>query len=246
MSITRIKGFADMFPPESDTFTRLENTAREVFFRYGFVELRTPIVEFTELFQRSIGEETDVVQKEMYTFADRKGRSLTLRPEATAGVMRAYIEAGLVNREAVSRLFTTGPMFRYERPQKGRMRQFHQINCECLGSHSPYTDAELISMLLRFLGALGLRDLTLKLNSLGCAQCPRSAAGLSGRGGQGGPLSGLRPPGGDQPPARAGLQTARLSDHYGRGPAFAGLQLSGVPGALRHGAGPAHSGGPAL
>ena len=171
MSITRIKGFADMFPPESDTFTRLENTAREVFFRYGFVELRTPIVEFTELFQRSIGEETDVVQKEMYTFADRKGRSLTLRPEATAGVMRAYIEAGLVNREAVSRLFTTGPMFRYERPQKGRMRQFHQINCECLGSHSPYTDAELISMLLRFLGALGLRDLTLKLNSLGCAQC---------------------------------------------------------------------------
>lgn len=109
MSITRIKGFADMFPPESDTFTRLENTAREVFFRYGFVELRTPIVEFTELFQRSIGEETDVVQKEMYTFADRKGRSLTLRPEATAGVMRAYIEAGLVNREAVSRLFTTAP-----------------------------------------------------------------------------------------------------------------------------------------
>ena len=171
MSIARIKGFADMFPPDSDQFTRIENTARSVFGRYGFVELRTPLLEFTELFCRSIGEETDVVQKEMYTFPDRKGRSLTLRPEATAGVMRAYIESGLTNREPVSRLFTTGPMFRYERPQKGRMRQFHQINCECLGSHSPMADAELVSMLLRFLSDLGLTDLTLKMNSLGCSEC---------------------------------------------------------------------------
>ncbi len=171
MSIARIKGFADMFPPDSDQFTRIENTARQVFSRYGFVELRTPLLEFTELFCRSIGEETDVVQKEMYTFPDRKGRSLTLRPEATAGVMRAYIESGLTNREPVSRLFTTGPMFRYERPQKGRMRQFHQINCECLGSHSPMADAELVSMLLRFLSDLGLTDLTLKINSLGCSEC---------------------------------------------------------------------------
>ena len=171
MSIARIKGFADMFPPDSDQFTRIENTARQVFGRYGFVELRTPLLEFTELFCRSIGEETDVVQKEMYTFPDRKGRSLTLRPEATAGVMRAYIESGLTNREPVSRLFTTGPMFRYERPQKGRMRQFHQINCECLGSHNPMADAELVSMLLRFLSDLGLTDLTLKMNSLGCSEC---------------------------------------------------------------------------
>lgn len=171
MSIARIKGFADMFPPDSDQFTRIENTARQVFGRYGFVELRTPLLEFTELFCRSIGKETDVVQKEMYTFPDRKGRSLTLRPEATAGVMRAYIESGLTNREPVSRLFTTGPMFRYERPQKGRMRQFHQINCECLGSHSPMADAELVSMLLRFLSDLGLTDLTLKMNSLGCSEC---------------------------------------------------------------------------
>ena len=163
MSIARIKGFADMFPPQSDNFTRMENCARDIFGRYGFVELRTPLVEFTELFQRSIGEETDVVQKEMYTFPDRKGRSLTLRPEATAGVMRAYIESGLNSREAVSRLFTTGPMFRYERPQKGRMRQFHQINCECLGTQSPLADAELIIMLMRFLRALGLKDLGLKL-----------------------------------------------------------------------------------
>lgn len=179
MSIARIKGFADMFPPDSDQFTRIENTARGVFGRYGFVELRTPLLEFTELFCRSIGEETDVVQKEMYTFPDRKSRSLTLRPEATAGVMRAYIESGLTNREPVSRLFTTGPMFRYERPQKGRMRQFHQINCECLGSHSPMADAELVSMLLRFLSDLGLTDLTLKINSLGCSECrPKFKAAL--------------------------------------------------------------------
>lgn len=168
---TRSKGFADMFPPESDNFTRMENCAREIFGRYGFVELRTPLVEYTELFQRSIGAETDVVQKEMYTFPDRKGRSLSLRPEATAGVMRAYIESGLHSREPVSRLFTTGPMFRYERPQKGRMRQFHQINCECLGTQSPLADAELIGMLMSFLGALGLGKLTLALNSLGCAEC---------------------------------------------------------------------------
>ena len=170
-SIARIKGFADMFPPESLAFSRMEKMGRKIFSRYGFVELRTPILEFTELFQRSIGEETDVVQKEMYTFPDKKGRSLTLRPEATAGVMRAYAESGLANRESVSRLFSYGPMFRYERPQKGRMRQFHQINCECLGSDSPFADAEIISMLLQFLHALHLGDITLKMNSLGCAQC---------------------------------------------------------------------------
>lgn len=167
----RIKGFADMYPPQSTLFTRMENTAREIFSRYGFVELRTPVLEYTDLFKRSIGEETDVVQKEMFTFPDRKGRMMTMRPEATAGVMRAYVEDARYSRESVSRLFTTGPMFRYERPQKGRMRQFHQINCECLGSHSPYADADLIIMLTRFLTALGLKDLTLKLNSLGCAHC---------------------------------------------------------------------------
>jgi histidyl-tRNA synthetase len=171
MSIQRVKGFADLFPPASSAFTRMESCARAVFDRYGFVELRTPLLEYTELFQRSLGEETDVVSKEMFTFVDRKGRSLTLRPEATAGVVRAFIEDGRANREAVSRLFTIGPMFRYERPQMGRMRQFHQINCECLGPDSPVADAELISMLMRFLSDIGVRDLGLKLNSLGCAEC---------------------------------------------------------------------------
>ncbi len=168
--ITAIKGFADLFSPESDTFTHMESVARDIFFRYGFTELRTPLLERTELFSRGIGTETDVVQKEMYTFPDRKGRSLTLRPEATAGVMRAYIEGGR-SGDAVTKLFTTGPMFRYERPQKGRMRQFHQINCECLGPAEPYADAEMITMVMRFLEALGIGNLTLQLNSLGCPSC---------------------------------------------------------------------------
>lgn len=168
---TRIKGFADMFPPDSDVFTRMETLARRIFGQCGFVELRTPVLEYTDLFKRSIGEETDVVQKEMFTFPDRKGRMMTMRPEATAGVMRAYIESSLHTRESVSRLFTTGPMFRYERPQKGRMRQFHQINCECLGSDSPYADADLILMLTRYIRALGLKDVSLKINSLGCSRC---------------------------------------------------------------------------
>ena len=169
-NVTAIKGFADLFSPDSDAFTHMEAVARETFSRYGFTELRTPLLERTELFCRGIGTETDVVQKEMYTFPDRKGRSLTLRPEATAGVMRAYIESGR-SGDAVTKLFTIGPMFRYERPQKGRMRQFHQINCECLGPSEPYADAELVTMAMRFLEALGLKDLSLQLNSLGCPTC---------------------------------------------------------------------------
>ena len=170
-TVIGIKGFADLFPPESSCFTAIEAAAYRVFRRYGYVELRTPVVEHTELFCRSIGAETDVVQKEMYTFADRKARSLTLRPEATAGVMRAYIASGLHSREPFSKLFSFGPMFRYERPQKGRMRQFHQINCECLGAHAPQTDAEVISMLMAFLREIGIEDASLQLNSLGCAAC---------------------------------------------------------------------------
>ncbi|GFM38580.1 histidine--tRNA ligase [Desulfovibrio psychrotolerans] len=170
-TVQKIKGFADMFSPESDAFTFMEGVGREVFGSYGYTELRTPILERTELFKRSIGDETDVVQKEMYTFDDRKGRSLTMRPEATAGVMRAYIEANVHAQEQVAKLFTFGPMFRYERPQKGRMRQFHQINCECLGPDEPYADAEVILMLMTFLTRIGLTELSLEINSLGCREC---------------------------------------------------------------------------
>ncbi|MBG0777344.1 MAG: histidine--tRNA ligase [Desulfovibrionaceae bacterium] len=170
-AITKIKGFADLFPPDSTAMLRMESAAREVFGRHGYQEIRTPILEKTELFARSIGEETDVVQKEMYTFPDRKGRSLTMRPEATAGVLRAYVENKVYARETVSKLFTFGPMFRYERPQKGRMRQFHQLNCELLGAEEPHADAEVVVMLWDFLGTLGIPDLALELNSLGCREC---------------------------------------------------------------------------
>ncbi len=167
----RVKGFADIYGQDVARFNIMESCARNTFAKYGFNELRTPVLEQTGLFLRSIGTETDVVQKEMFTFPDRKGRSITLRPEATAGVMRAFLEESLDRNNPVARLFTIGPMFRYERPQKGRMRQFHQINCECLGSQSPYADAELICMLLNFLEAIDIRSLKLKINSLGCKKC---------------------------------------------------------------------------
>jgi histidyl-tRNA synthetase len=170
--LRRIKGFADLLPDECRVYSHMEQTAHEVFTRYGCQEIRIPILEKTELFARSIGGETDIVQKEMYTFADRKDRSLTLRPEATAGVLRAYIEENLhAQGEETVKLYTTGPMFRYERPQKGRMRQFHQINVEAVGQAAPQLDAEMILMLTMFLRNLGLTSLTLQINSLGCPDC---------------------------------------------------------------------------
>lgn len=169
--LARLKGFADLYGSELDKYALMEEIARLIFPRYGFGEIRPPVLESTSLFQRGIGAETDVVKKEMFTFEDRKGRSLTLRPEATAGVLRAAAAAGLARPGQIARLFTIGPMFRYERPQKGRMRQFHQINAECLGSDSPYADVELIGMLMQFLRQLDLTDLTLKINSLGCRDC---------------------------------------------------------------------------
>ncbi len=170
-TIRRINGFADLFEPESLVFSFLEETCRRVFSRYGFHEVRVPVMEQTQLFSRSIGTETDVVQKEMYTFPDSSGTLQSLRPEATAGVMRAYIAASLHARETVSRLYTYGPMFRCERPQKGRMRQFHQVDCELLGTQAPTADAEVICLLLDYMEALGIGNLRLHLNSLGCSAC---------------------------------------------------------------------------
>jgi histidyl-tRNA synthetase len=169
--IKKIKGFTDLFPPEVDKYLFMEEVAREVFSLYGFKEIRIPIVEKTELFARSIGDDTDVVQKEMFSFPDRKGRILSLRPEATAGVVRAYIENKIYRAESLSKFFTVGPMFRYERPQKGRQRQFHQINVEAFGSSSPYLDAEIIGMLWEFLKRLNLSGILLEINSLGCREC---------------------------------------------------------------------------
>ncbi len=169
--IQALKGFGDLFGKDADMFTFMENKAREVFGLFSYEEVRTPLVESTDLFCRSIGEETDVVGKEMYTFTDKGQRSITLRPEATAGVMRAFVESKMYTPGSVHKLFTTGPMFRYERPQKGRMRQFHQLNCECLGSPEPENDAEVILMLHHFLNEIGISDFIMHVNSLGCNEC---------------------------------------------------------------------------
>ena len=169
--INSVKGFRDILPPETEKWRRVEETAYEVFQAFGFREIRIPLLEKTELFSRGIGESTDIVEKEMYTFRDRGEESLTLRPEATASVVRAYLEHNIYSAESVSKLFTIGPMFRRERPQKGRYRQFHQIDAEILGTDDPHADAELIVMLAHFLQKLGLRHISLEINSLGCPKC---------------------------------------------------------------------------
>jgi histidyl-tRNA synthetase len=171
MSIQAIRGFRDVLPEETEIWQRVEAVARQVLERYGFAEIRIPLLEKTELFARSIGESTDIVEKEMYTFADRSGGSLTLRPEATAGILRAYIEHSLFQNEPLQKLYCIGPMFRHERPQKGRYRQFHQLDAETLGSEDPRTDAELLAALRAFFVELGLEDLDFQINSLGCSDC---------------------------------------------------------------------------
>lgn len=179
MKVTRIKGFSDILPGEVELWQSVEEAARQAFRRYNFAEIRIPVLEKTELFSRSIGETTDIVEKEMYTFEDRDPRSadgseaskLTLRPEGTAGVVRAYIEAELFKTEPVRKLYYMGPMFRRERPQKGRMRQFHQIGAEALGRGDPMIDAEVLLLLHDFFEGLGLSEPTLHMNSLGCSEC---------------------------------------------------------------------------
>jgi histidyl-tRNA synthetase len=167
-----VRGVRDILPPESALWTRVENAAREVFSRYRFSEIRLPIFEQTELFARSIGTDTDVVSKEMYTFTDRDEISIALRPEATAGVVRAYIENGMHVLPGDVKLYSIGPMFRRERPQKGRYRQFYQIDAEVLGqSDSPATDAEVIEMLLAFFARIELGGTQLSVNSIGCREC---------------------------------------------------------------------------
>lgn len=165
--IRGIKGVKDTLPDEMPRWQVIEGAARRFSHLYGFREIRVPVFEMTELFARSIGTSTDIVEKEMYTFQDRDGSSLTLRPEATAGVVRAYIEHNLAASPTAQKFYYLGPMFRHERPQAGRLRQFHQYGVESFGSASPQADVEVISLLWRFLSSLGLPGLTLELNSLG-------------------------------------------------------------------------------
>jgi histidyl-tRNA synthetase len=169
--IKAVKGTRDLLPPATELWNRVEEAARRIFRAYNYYEIRTPILEETQLFARGVGQETDIVTKEMYTFEDRDGTSVTLRPEATASVMRAYIEHRLDQRPGVQKLYYIGPMFRRERPQKGRYRQFYQIGAEAIGSESPLVDAEVIEMVVELFCALGLQGFKLLLNSVGCPKC---------------------------------------------------------------------------
>jgi histidyl-tRNA synthetase len=174
--IQGIRGMEDVLPEASALWEKLEDACREVFRAYGYRNLRTPIVEPTALFVRGIGDATDIVEKEMYVFEDRNGESLALRPEATAGIVRSAIEHNFLYNGPM-RVWTTGPMFRYERPQKGRYRQFHQFDVEALGFDGPDVDAEQMAMLTRLWKALGLRDVELQVNSIGDAADRRAHRG---------------------------------------------------------------------
>jgi histidyl-tRNA synthetase len=171
LEFATVKGFKDILPEESPNWQRIEAEARALFEAFGFREIKTPVLEKTELFSRSIGLDTDIVSKEMYSFQDSKGQSLSMRPEATASVVRAYIQHRLYQTEPVQKLYTIGPMFRHERPQKGRSRQFHQVNAELFGDPGPRSDADLIALAMVLVERIGLSDLTLHLNSLGCPAC---------------------------------------------------------------------------
>ena len=171
MLINGPRGTKDILPDTVAQWTYVENMIRDICARYGYREIRTPIFEHTELFLRGIGETTDVVEKEMYTFTDRGERSLTLRPENTASVVRSYLQNKLYAAEALVKLFYIGSMFRYDRPQAGRYREFHQFGVEALGEADAAVDAEIIVLAVEFLRALGLKELKLHLNSVGCPKC---------------------------------------------------------------------------
>lgn len=171
MLTTAPRGTKDILPEEVGSWRYLENILRQVSASYGFKEIRTPIFEHTELFKRGIGDATDVVEKEMYTFLDMGERSVTLRPENTASAMRAYVEHKLYGEQQATKLFYIGSMFRYDRPQAGRLREFHQYGVESIASASPSADAETILLALEILEKLGLKDWELKINSVGCPNC---------------------------------------------------------------------------
>ncbi len=171
--ITKPRGTEDVLPEESKLWQYIENTARCVCERFGYKEIRTPVFENTELFQRGVGDTTDVVQKEMYTFEDKGGRSLTLKPEGTATLVRSYIENSLYANPQPTKLSYIIPCFRYEKPQSGRLREFHQFGIECFGASSPATDAEVISLAYMFLKELKLTGIELNINSIGCPVCKK-------------------------------------------------------------------------
>lgn len=166
-----VKGTKDVLPSEVYKNQYIESTALDVAERFGFREIRTPVFEHTELFQRGVGDTTDVVQKEMYTFDDKGGRGITLRPEGTAGAARSFLENGLCNETLPQKVCYLTSCYRYEKPQSGRLREFHQFGVECFGAESPLADAEIISLANTFFKELGVKDLSLEINSIGCPEC---------------------------------------------------------------------------
>ena len=168
--IQSVKGMRDLLPPSTGVWNEVEAVARRIFARFNYHEIRTPILEEMALFSRSVGEETDIVSKEMYTFEDRDGSVLAMRPENTASVLRAYIEHRLDQQPGVQKVYYIGPMFRRERPQKGRYRQFYQIGAEAIGSDSPAIDAEVIELVVTILRELGVQNFELLINSVGTKQ----------------------------------------------------------------------------
>ena len=169
--IPSVRGTRDIIPGEVERWQRLEDIARRVCRQYGYQEIRTPVLEREELFAKGTGESTDIVQKEMYTFTDKGGERVTMRPEATPGMVRAFVQHSLEQSMAAAKLYSFGPMFRYERPQKGRYRQFHQLDVEAFGITTPSLDAEIIEMAVAFVRALGIRAAELLINSVGCPAC---------------------------------------------------------------------------
>lgn len=166
-----IKGTKDVLPKEAYKNQYIEATAIDIASKFGYKEIRTPVFEHTELFQRGVGDTTDVVQKEMYTFEDKGGRSITLRPEGTAGAVRSFLENGLCNEALPQKVCYLISCYRYEKPQAGRLREFHQFGVECFGTESPLADAEIISLAKTFFDTLGIKDLSLEINSIGCPKC---------------------------------------------------------------------------
>jgi len=173
-----IRGTKDILPIEALEWQRIEALARDLFAVYGYMEIRTPIIEETGLFVKSVGEDTDIVKKEMFSFVDRGEREISLRPEGTAPIVRAYLENSLDKTDPFQKLYYIGPMFRAERPQAGRLRQFHQAGVEAIGSNSPALDAEVITLMARLLEAIGIKDYVMKLNNLGCREDKKKLSGL--------------------------------------------------------------------
>mgnify|MGYP000050036208 FL=1 len=169
--IKKPRGTEDILPNDSKIWRLIENTAHEICAKYGYKEIRTPVFEDTSLFSRGVGDTTDVVQREMYTFNDKGGRSITLRPEGTASLVRSYIENSLYANPQPTKLYYLISCYRYEKPQSGRLREFHQFGLECFGSDSSATDAEIITLAFDFFKTLGVKDLSLNLNSIGCEKC---------------------------------------------------------------------------